>query len=165
MSSNVLMKRLCDDLLIPTDDSFDDQFYGSKYGTPFNQKRRDYRIKEIEPPPPPINRMVDECCQWPSEDLLDEPEHYKSNDIPVEQNSRRGSTQKPSPLLISDTEPNNQEHVEGSLANAIEPAQPGPSTSVKLEIDIGKVPDVDGYFSDFDTENDIEDIEEEFDFD
>ena len=155
------MKRLCDDLLIPTDDSFDDQFYGSKYSSSFYQKRKDYRspIKEIEPPPPPINRrMVDECCQWPSDDLLDdEPDHLSNNN--QDQTSRRGSSQKQSPLH-SDRTPNRENIVES--AHATDP-QPGPSTvSGKLEIDVGKVPDVDGYFSDFDTENDIE---EEFDFD
>lgn len=155
------MKRLCEDLLIPIDDSFDDQFYGSKYSSSFHQKRKDYRcaLKEIEPPPPPINRMVDECCQWPSDDLLDdEPEHFSNKN--QDQTSRRGSSQKQSPLL-SDKTPN-RENVAGSIVHSTDP-QPGPSTvSGKLEIDIGKVPDVDGYFSDFDTENDIE---EEFDFD
>ena len=146
--------------MIPSDNSFDDQNYGSRYTTSFSyQSRRDQRedfrniLKEIEP---------------------SDNSHNNHNDVPSQRNNRyeltkHSSLPKANNFDLDDVEHDwlqdehydlkNDNHVTKCTSSQHVPIISGKKTDTeKVQVDM------EGYFSDFtnDTENDIE---EEFDFD
>ena len=162
------MKRLCEDLMIPNDNSFDGQFYGSKCLTASTYLYQSHRDKQED-----IRIFYN---QIKSTDQL--PEISQNHDEVVSKQSHRhpNAPRKLSSILKSETlefessdldwfqhKPcvplKNEENALKNLANS----QQAPHT-INNTCQNPDVPDIDGYFSDFtnDTDNDIE---EEFDFD
>lgn len=156
------MKRLCDDLMIPTDNSLDDDNYGSRYITGLTYSyRRDQRedfkniLKEIEP----SDNFPDDHNDGPSQknhryEMARHSSLSKSNNLDLNDAEHDWLEDKQCDYLNSDH--NNVKKCTNS--------QHTPKIITAEKSDAGKVPDIEGYFSDFtnDTENDIE---EEFDFD
>lgn len=160
------MKRLCEDLMIPNDKSFDDQFYGSRckaVSTYSHQTWRDNKegtgifYNETNPmnnyPKRGINQieMISKKYQGYTNILATSSSALKTQNLESPETDR--FEDKPSVPLRKD------DHPVKKLAN---PQHDVPfATNARQEKEI---PDVDGYFSDFtnDTDNDIE---EEFDFD
>jgi hypothetical protein len=164
------MKRLCEDLMIPNDNGFDGQFYGTKctvgstttysYQTR-RDKQEDIRIfyNEIKTtdnlPEVAINQneVVPEKNHRYENVAAKRPSILKSQTSKLESPELDWFEDKPSAPL------KNEENALKNLANSQQAAQTINNTCQKPDI-----PDLDGYFSDFtnDTDNDIE---EEFDFD
>ena len=162
------MKRLCEDLMIPNDNSFDGQFYGSKFLTASTYSYQSHRDKQED-----IRIFYNQIKS--TDDL---PEISLNHDEVVSNQSHRhpNAPRKLSSILKSETlefessdldwfqhKPcvplKNEENALKNLANS----QQAPHT-INNTCQNPDVPDIDGYFSDFtnDTDNDIE---EEFDFD
>ena len=162
------MKRLCEDLMIPNDNSFDGQFYGSKFLTASTYSYQSHRDKQED-----IRTFYNQIKS--TDDL---PEISLNHDEVVSNQSHRhpNAPRKLSSILKSETlefessdldwfqhKPcvplKNEENALKNLANS----QQAPHT-INNTCQNPDVPDIDGYFSDFtnDTDNDIE---EEFDFD
>ena len=162
------MKRLCEDLMIPNDNSFDGQFYGSKFLTASTYSYQSHRDKQED-----IRIFYNQIKS--TDDL---PEISLNHDEVVSKQSHRhpNAPRKLSSILKSETlefessdldwfqhKPcvplKNEENALKNLANS----QQAPHT-INNTCQNPDVPDIDGYFSDFtnDTDNDIE---EEFDFD
>ena len=155
----MLMKRLCDDLLIPTDESYDNRYYGS-----FRQAVEYYPsdqniLKEIQP-----------AARSSNEREFSSPQHRtirKEMDDMNPRNQRQFSMKSPEPLeLMRPVDVGYQtEREDDASVHQDVLSHHLPTSSNKVEIDLGNIPaEVDGYCSDFtnDTDNDIE---EEFDFD
>lgn len=149
------MRRLCDDLQIPMDSTYDDRYYGSRI--PRSSQPGDCyhsSLREIEPPACPV---LSEYCSGRSQ----MPELSKTK-------SRSSTSSPKSPIQLEPERfqepPDSDDEKDRRVSGQMDKPQQGTS-SVKVEINIGKVPaEMDGYYSDFtnDTDNDIE---EEFDFD
>jgi hypothetical protein len=169
VGKEILMKRLCEDLMIPNDNSFDGQFYGSKCiaGSSYSYKSRrdkqeDIRIfyNEIKSTDNFLEIGINQ-----NEVVLSTKIH-RYDSIPAKRPSilKSQTSELECPELdCFENKPyaplKNEENALKNLANSQQAAQTINSTNQKPD-----VPDVDGYFSDFtnDTDNDIE---EEFDFD
>lgn len=160
MNANALMERLCDDLLIPSDDSFDDHYYGSRTsGAQVFQNRNhgeflrsyDYRLRGIEP-----SRMANNYCSS-SVDFNSEEAVFRPTS-----NRRESQTDPSSILKRTGFNFNSDGRIVRDEANVIKSVgfEMGMSSLQDPENDAGGVPDNnnDGYCSDFtnDTENDIE---------
>lgn len=163
------MKRLCEDLMIPNDNSFDGQFYGSKCLTAstylyhsHRDKQEDIRIfyNQIKSTDdlPEISQNHDEVVSKQSHRHSKAPRKrpsiLKSHTLEFESSDLDWFEDKPCAPL------KNEENALKNLANSQQAPHTINNTCQNPDVPM----DVDGYFSDFtnDTDNDIE---EEFDFD
>lgn len=164
------MKRLCEDLMLPTENgSLDEQYYGSRYtaGSNYSYRSRhkeDYRnlLKEIQP----LDHFPN------SSNVIDQNDRSCQKNHRYEQSSKSSSFNKPNNLelevkelgLLEDKPPSapKSDDVTKREKNQHSSQFRMPLTIQKTET--VKDPEFEGYFSDFtnDTDNDIE---EEFDFD
>lgn len=162
------MKRLYEDLLIPSDNGLDDQYYGSKFSAGPNQPYRtrhkdDFKniLKEIQP-----------LEHFPMSSAINQ------NDRPLQKNHRYETLKhpvfsKPNNLELEGREigcleDKTQNSLKSDDKTILETFKPQSQVTIPLPnqktVDVTNIPEVEGYFSDFtnDTDNDIE---EEFDFD
>lgn len=165
------MKRLCEDLMIPSDNGLDEQYYGSRYTTGSNYS---YKSRQKEE-----NRNHLKEFQT-LDHFPNSSNDTDQNDRPSKKNHRYEQSGKP----LSYNKPNNLE-LEGKELGLLEEKKSNAlknedmtkveknqrpsqlrvlSSTSNQKTDVVNVPEVEGYFSDFtnDTDNDIE---EEFDFD